>query len=165
MGQNLENIKNGSKFKNWKCVLNACHMRPTLFPKICAHGMHIECAWNTRYICPIFVRASFTNDARASMRVDTRDSTGAYKYRGVKGHSDFFPEIHPNLGIQASLMTSSWWRRWWCWWWRWWSGIAISSSSRLPSKSLLPPPTLLMSRSFNTNTNTNEQVFLSFLSF
>ena len=64
MDQHLKNyfmIKNGSRF--W-IVRSARQMR-------------VISAWNARHICPISFRASFTNEARASMRVDTRDSAGA----------------------------------------------------------------------------------------
>ena len=61
----------------------------TLFCKFSNLEVNLEArvisAWNARQMCAIsvpFFRASFTNDARASMRVDTRDSTGAFDCSG-----------------------------------------------------------------------------------
>ena len=86
--EKFENLVNFWKWikilKNERHASNARHMCHTYSSKICASFTNIARMWNTRqmgvmcasYIFPCF-HASFKNDTRASMRLDTRDSTRA----------------------------------------------------------------------------------------
>ena len=84
------NFENGSNFKNWERASCARHMRvicASYASKFPPRNPRVIYIWRARQMrvkyasyMSHFFRASFTNDARASMRVDTHDSTGALSY-------------------------------------------------------------------------------------